>query len=154
MSKERAFHGYPPTPPPHQPNRAFVPPLFVTTIACVTMYFERLGAMLVTLILFQSATIAGPPVLLDLASIDAVPGSMERIKPLQTRFCPPDADGDIIVCGSSDPTEKHRLRSVPERYPDRKRVGVDLPGNGWFGPEIAQGRLGEGQIQMTLKIPF
>jgi len=110
--------------------------------------------MLVTLILFQSVNVAGPMVRLDFASIDTIPATVERIKPLQTRFCPHDANGDIIVCGASDPNEKHRLRSVPERYADLKRVGVALPGNAWFGPEIGQGRLGEGQILLTLKIPF
>ena len=95
--------------------------------------------------LMQAAIIAGPPV---------PPDFNLSIAPPQDRSCPKDADGAIIVCGSPDKNERHRLRPLPEDYVDENRVMARLPGNATIAPGFHQGRFGEGQLLVTLSIPF
>ncbi len=102
--------------------------------------------MLVTLMLFQATIISGPP------EPAKAPPSPRSVAPTR---CPRDAKGDIVVCGSTDRNEQYRLRPLPERYQDPNRAIVALPGNAKLMPEIQQGRrFGEGQVALSLKIPF
>lgn len=68
--------------------------------------------------------------------------------------CPVDADGDIVVCGRQDRGETYRLRPLPERYVEDQRLRLTLPGGGTITPHADQGRLGDLQAKVTLKIPF
>ncbi|CAN5343524.1 hypothetical protein BH10PSE15_BH10PSE15_04630 [soil metagenome] len=68
--------------------------------------------------------------------------------------CPSDADGDIVVCGKPDQQESYRLRPLPERYVQDRQVRLKLPGGGTITPHADQGRLGDLQAKVTLRIPF
>ena len=95
--------------------------------------------------LMQAAVIAGPPV---------PPNFNLPTAPPRDRSCPKDTDDAIIVCGSPDNNEQHRLRPLPEAYVDENRVIAQLPGNATIAPGFHQGRFGEGQLLVTLSIPF
>ena len=73
---------------------------------------------------------------------------------LSTAPCPTDTNGDIVVCGRQDRDESYRLRPLPERYVQNQRLRLTLPGGGTITPHADQGRLGEVQAKVTLKIPF
>ncbi len=107
-----------------------------------------LGA-LVTGMLLQAAIISGPPLPSRQPAAPARP-----LSPVPTTPCPKGANGDIVVCGSTDANERYRLRPLPERYVDEQRLQMKLGGNATLGSEIQQGRLGDGQVMLTLKVPF
>ncbi|AOH83239.1 hypothetical protein AWL63_03885 [Sphingomonas panacis] len=88
--------------------------------------------------------------------LQAAPGSADP-PPLATGHtapCPPDADGDIVVCGRQGRDEAYRLRPLPERYVEDQRLRLKLPGDATVSPHADQGRLGDLQAKVTLKIPF
>ncbi|OYY71650.1 hypothetical protein [Sphingomonas sp. 28-63-12] len=101
------------------------------------------------LLLLQAVTTVGPPAAMQPAPFQPVP-----IKPIRTPSCPATADGEIVVCQSVDQNAQFRLRPLPEKYRQPTRVVVPIGGSATVSPNIAQGRLGEGQILLTVKIPF
>lgn len=83
------------------------------------------------------------------------------VSPLQTppRDCPVQASqsedgGEIVVCADRDSDERYRLRPIPPRYVESREIGIGIPGVGRLEPRVEQGRLGDPQIKMTLKIPY
>jgi hypothetical protein len=68
--------------------------------------------------------------------------------------CPTDTDGDVVVCGRPDSQESYRLRAVPERFVKDPQFRIRLPGGSTITPHAEQGRLGDLQAKVTLKVPF
>ena len=88
--------------------------------------------------------------------LQAAPGSADP-PPLATGRsapCPTDANGDIVVCGRQGRDESYRLRPLPEQYVEDRQFRLKLPGGSTISPHAEQGRLGEVQAKVTLKIPF
>jgi hypothetical protein len=68
--------------------------------------------------------------------------------------CPTDTDGDVVVCGRPDSQESYRLRAVPERFVKDAQFRIKLPGGSTVTPHADQGRMGDLQAKVTLKVPF
>jgi hypothetical protein len=68
--------------------------------------------------------------------------------------CPTQPSGDIVVCGRPDAQESYRLRAVPERFVKDPQFRITLPGGSTITPHADQGRMGDLQAKVTLKVPF
>ncbi|SDA25765.1 hypothetical protein SAMN03159340_01924 [Sphingomonas sp. NFR15] len=88
--------------------------------------------------------------------LQAAPNSTDPPPPAagQPAPCPTDTNGDIVVCGRQDRDESFRLRPLPERYVEDRQFRLKLPGGSTVSPHADQGRLGDPQAKVTLKIPF
>ncbi|WP_242148570.1 hypothetical protein [Sphingomonas sp. BAUL-RG-20F-R05-02] len=85
---------------------------------------------------------------------DAAPAAPPARTSVLPPPCPSDANGDIVVCGRVDAQETYRLRALPERFVKDPRFRINLPGGSTITPHIDQGRLGDAQAKVTLKVPF
>lgn len=104
--------------------------------------------MLALLLLLQASDSLGPP------SSQRSTSATTPLKPVTTRPCPAKADSDIVVCGSADQNEQHRLRPLPQKYVKNPRIIVPLGGKATATSAIEQGRLGDGRIMLKMQIPF
>lgn len=68
--------------------------------------------------------------------------------------CPADTNGDVVVCGRPDEQETYRLRALPDRYGQDRNVRITLPGGSTITPHADQGRLGDVEAKVTLRVPF
>jgi len=88
----------------------------------------------------------------------ALPDAPPAAPPARTSVlpppCPTDANGDIVVCGRTDVQETYRLRRVPERFVKDPQFRITLPGGSTITPHMDQGRFGDVEAKVTLKVPF
>jgi hypothetical protein len=68
--------------------------------------------------------------------------------------CPSQPADDIVVCGRRDAGETYRLPAEPVGRAENRRLRLRLPGGGEIRPDTDQGRYGDLQAKVTLKVPF
>lgn len=68
--------------------------------------------------------------------------------------CPIQSSDDIVVCARPDAQETYRLRTVPDHTVEDRQFRLRLPGGGEITPHTDQGRFGDLQAKVTVKVPF
>ena len=96
-----------------------------------------------TAMFLQAATLPDAPAAAPPARTSALPPP-----------CPTDTNGDIVVCGKPGVQETYRLRALPERFVKDPQFRIALPGGSTITPHIDQGRFGDVEAKVTLKVPF
>jgi len=95
-----------------------------------------------TAMLLQAATLPEPPVE-PLARTSVLPAP-----------CPADTDGDVVVCGRPNAQDTYRLHGMPDARGEDRQFRLKLPGGSTITPHADQGRMGDLQAKVTLKVPF